>query len=763
MPHQQTRQMALTMVTASIAIALLATSALAMLGQPPASPVPSQFVPAPAAIQDIGPEAFGVLPSIRPQDGNGLDYNGKVAPPNPSSPLVEFSGQREQVQYVHYAFDAMPALPEHAPVIRPDKPPVTEQAVRDIFTRLGLTDPLTITRFGGTWDYYLTASNSAAQFHLDGRGHFSYTAPDLGARCGEATATPYRYPPAITYPTPPGIPTQPPVTPPPPLPTYPPTATATQFGVGTDLCTSRGPAPDDATAIAVAKDFLSKVGFLPDASYTLTVEPPDARLPTLRTVRWAAVAPNGARFVAHGVPRDFGVQRDFTVTVGPNTNVTDASGLTATSGAASSYRLRSAADLAAALQAGEAYATLTLPTTDDGYSAITWRYNQPVAVHVTSAELGYALAYTFDVQPYLIPVVIYTGTANTAESLAIGREIIFSAYVDAVAHPAPQPVPVNPTVPLPTTPDLAALTSYTFTGGLPLTRADFDALATLFGLDNATATIDASPNPIPGGGERILAKYPGGASLSVNGSEGGDWLYNNGGKLSPGPNAPRTAPDVALAVIQQFVTSHHVDLSHLGTPIITQPGIPPETVVCYPLLLDNRLVVDGGGMPECGLRAYVDSGGNRFSLFAESLLVSLQRSGTAALQAMPATGNSATIAGLQPLDPTGNNIVTAQNALDTLATGPKPIPPDADPYAPGTQLARLFIEDEPENTSRHLGNVFIATRGHAAPNLFTADQVTLAYVNISVPTGKGGQRTTYLLPVWLISGQIDIGNRHRIA
>ncbi|MHB8646818.1 MAG: hypothetical protein ACYDAR_13590 [Thermomicrobiales bacterium] len=742
MPHQQTRQMALTMVTASIAIALLATSALAMLGQPPASPVPSQFVPAPAAIQDIGPEAFGVLPSIRPQDGNGLDFSGPGISPNPFNPIVDFSGRHEQARYV---IDATPILPESAPVIRPNAPLPTEQAVRDFAARIGMAGPFDIRHQGGTWDYTLGALDSitGAQATLGSRGTFGYSAPDPGARCGEATATPFRYPPPVLLTPPSGVgwtpapgilPTVTPGTSPPLAPTYPPTPTTTPFGVGSDLCASRSPALDDATAAAVAQDFLSRAGFLPDASYTMQVLPLDARMPTLRAVRWTTTAPNGGRFIGRDASRDIGVQ------VGPDKKVTNAGGALPLSGASSSYRLRSATDLAAALQAGEAYVTLTLPLAEGGYPAFRFAGNEPLGVHVTGAELGYFLAYTFDAQPYLLPVVIYTGAANTAESLAIGKEIGFTAYVDAVAHPTPQAVPVTPTVPLPVTPDLAALASFTITGP-SFTRADFDALASALGFDNSAATVTSRP---VGNGEGFLAKYPDGSTLGAN-YQGGEWQYDNGGPYENTPTAPALSPDAALALVQQFITAHHVDLSNLGTP--TSGELPGGAImtVCYPLLINNAPLANG----RCGLRAFIESGGRRFTLTADPLLVALQRKGAAALQPTLLAGSAA---------------VSAQDALNMLATAPKPIPADADLSQTQWQLARLLIEDDPEQAVHHReGNTLYATRGQAAPNQFTADRVTLAYY-LTTAYGSVTHQTTYqLLPVWLISGQIDIGNRHRVA
>lgn len=728
----------------AVVMLLAATGAFVIAGRAADQPT-ARLTPRAAAVpQDMGPEAFGVLPAIRPQDGNGLDFSQPGTPVFGFSPIVDYSGRHEQIRYV---IDATPTLPGSAPVIRPDAPLPMEQTVRDFAARLGMTGPLDIRRQGGKWDYTIGALDPAtgAQATLGSRGTFAYNAPDPGARCGEATATPFRYPPAALFTPPPGVawtpaPGIPSVT---MTPAVPATPTATPFGVGSELCNTRGTAVDDAIAATVAQDFLARAGFLPDASYTMQVLPPDPRTPTVRPVRWTAAAPNGGRYIGREAARDIGVL------VGPNKNVTNAGGPLPGAGASSSYRLRSAADLAAALQAGEAYVTLTLPLGDTGFPAFTFNGNQPLAVHVTGAELGYSLAYTFDAQPYLLPIVIYTGLANTIDSLAIGKEIGFTAYVDAVAHPAPPPAPVTPTMPLPATPDLVSLASYTFIPS-PLARADFDTLATMFGLNNATAKIDASPNPIPGGGERIFASYPGGASLSVNRSEGGYWQYSNGGASDPGPNRPPPRADAALALVQQFIGAHHLDLSNLGTPTTTYPAAMAATLICYPLLLNNRPVVEiYGGTPTCGLRALVNTGERRFSLDALPLLVALQRDDTAALQATPVSMNP----------------VTAQTALDALATAPKPLPPDADFSALDNQLARLFIEDDPENAARHLvpTTIFNATRGQAAPNSLTANQIAPAYALISVSMGRNSQRLTSLLPVWLISGQIDIGNRHRTA
>ncbi len=693
--RRRTRQTALTVGAALLAAILLATGVLAMVNQSSPShrsaPVPVE------TFQDAGPEAFGVLPAIRPRDGNGLDFNGPGILPDSSNPMVDFSGQHPQALYT---IDAIPALPESAPVIRPDVPMSSEQGLRDLAARLGMTGPLQVSHLGMIWDDTGTVTDltSGARLSLRVRGGFSYSAPDPGARCGETANTPPPYPtPAVRA--------------------VPATATATPFGVGSTLCTSRNPALDDPSAATIARDFLSKMGFLPDASSSMQVQPPDAKTPTLRPVRWTSIAPNGGRFIG----RD--AQRDFVVMVGPDGNVTSASGPTATSGASSLYRLRSTADLAAALQSGDAYATLTLPLSASGLP-ILFQRDQPVDLHVTGAELGYSLAYTFDAQPYLLPVVIYTGTANTAESRALGKEIAFTAYVDAVLHPAPQPVPVTPTVPLPATPDVASLASFTMSGPT-FTRADFDALASALGLDNTTATITSTPSA---NGEAFLAKYPDGANLSTSEPSGG-WQYDNGGR-----------PDAALALAQQFIAAHHIDLSNLGAPTTEQLSGGPTAMVCYPLRINGIPIADG----RCGLRAFVESGGKHFLFAADALLVMVQRSGMAALQPAPATGSVA---------------VSAQDALDTLATAPQPLPDDAHRSQAQGQLGRLAIADDPEQAMHHRGsNIFSATRGQAAPNQFTADRVTLAYLLTIAP----GSTPYHLTPVWLISGQIDVGNRHRV-
>jgi len=716
--RHHTRQ-ALTLATVLFALILLATSALAMIGQPPTSPAPLRPAPAPMVMQDAGPEAFGVLPSIRPQDGNGLDFSGPGIHPNPSSPIVDLSGRHEQIQY---ALDATPVLPESALVIRPMAPLPTEQDVRDFAARIGMTGPLDIRRQGAKWDYTLSALDPAtgAQATLGSRGIFAYSAPDPGARCGEATATPFRYPPSVLVTHSPGYP--------------PPTQTATPFGVGSALCTSRGSALDDATAATVAQDFLTKAGFLPDASYTMQVLPPDVSAPTLRTVRWTVSAPNGGRFIGREASRDIAVQ------IGPDKNVTKAGGALPLSGTSSSYRLHPTADLATALQAGDAYITLVLPLGDTGYPAFSYTGNEPLAVHVTGAELGYSLAYTFDGQPYLLPVVIYTGAANTAESLVLGKEIAFTAYVDAVAHPAPQPAPVTPIVPLPATPDVTSLASFTVNSP-SFTRAVFDALASALGFDNATATVTSTPT---GSGEGFLAKYPDGSNLGAN-YQGGSWQYDNGSLYENNPTAPALPPDAALMFVQQFIAAHHVDLGNLGAPTLGELPGGVITTICYPLLIDGAPIANG----QCGLRAFIESGGKRFTLAADPLLVAMQRNGPAALQ---------------PTPPTSTAAISAQEALDTLATAPKPIPADADLSQTQWQLARLPIEDDPEQASHHRGsNTLYATRGQAAPNQFTADRVTRAYFLTTTSGGTPRQTTYQLQPIWLISGQIDIGNRHRVA
>jgi hypothetical protein len=579
-----------------------------------------------------------------------------------------------------------------------------------------------MTRDGGMWDYRATATDATtgARVQVSGRGGFSYYAPDAGAQCGAATATPQRDTPLPNA--------------------VPPTSTAPPFGTGTEICTGRGPALDDATAATVAHAFLTGAGLLPDPSSIMQVLPLDTHMPTLRTVRWAATAPNGGRFIG----RD--AQRDSTVTVGPNKNVTSASGPIVTSSVSSRYRLRSAADLAATLQAGEAYLTLALPRTDNGMAAIAFRGDQPLDVHITGAALGYSLAYTFDVQPYLLPVVIYTGTANTPDSLTLGKEIGFTAYVDAVAHPAPQPAPVTPTIPLPTAPEITSLASFTVDESSSLTRADFDALAAALGFDIATATVTTTP---VGDRSGFLATFPDGSNLSAN-YGGGGWQYDNGGRSDTGATGPVLSPEAALATVQRLIAAHRVDLNDLGTPTVAQPpNASPQTFVCYPLLLANDPIVSTHGDPECGLDATIGPGGARITLTARPLLLSLQRSGSAAPPTMP---------------PAGTTAITAREALDTLAIAPQSPPVSADPSALADQLARLYIEDEPENATHHfLGNTFVPTRGQAAPNSFTVDRVTLAYIVTQVPNSPPDQAATLLQPVWLISGQIDIGNRHRIA
>ncbi|MGI8855063.1 MAG: hypothetical protein ACR2JW_04880 [Thermomicrobiales bacterium] len=701
--RRQTRHLALTVSTALLAAALIATSALTMMIQ--SSPVQSQSVPAPAAIQDSGPEAFGVLPAIRPQDGDGLDFSGPGMPLNPGNPIVNLHLPPGTATYT---FDTMGTAPDAAPVVRLTVATVTEQSTRDLAARLGMGGPLQVVHGDGKWDYQITATDAAtgAQVSVSTRGSFTYHAPDPGARCGEATI-----PPPVNTPYPNSVPATP---------------TSPPFGTGTDLCQKRAAATDDAHAIAAAHDFLVSSGFPPDPTSAMHILPPDTRTPTLRRVQWAAVAPNGGPLVGREA------QMDDIVTIGPDNRVTDASVTTRTPDAFSSYRLHPAADLAAALQTGDAYATLMLPNDASGYPiAFT---NGPLAVHVTAATLGYSLAYTFDATPYLLPVMIYTGTATTNESAAIGKEIAFTAYVDAIVHPAPQPAPVTPTVPLPSTPDLASLTSFTI-NDLSFTRADFDALAVALGFDNATATVTSTPS---GSGEGFLAKYPDGSNLGAN-YQGGEWQYDSG---APNENTPATqalSPEATLALVQQFIAAHHVDLSDLGVPVAQSSS------VCYPLLIHSDPFADG----RCGLRAFVASSGKRLTITADPLLVALQRNGLSALQ---------------PMAPTGSALITAQDALDTLATAPTPVPVNGGLSQLQGEFGRLMIEDDPEQAVHHRdGNIFYATRGQAAPNSFTADRVTLAYVATQTPHNPPNQTATLLQPVWLISGQIDIGNRHRIA
>jgi hypothetical protein len=162
------------------------------------------------------------------------------------------------------------------------------------------------------------------------------------------------------------------------------------------------------------------------------------------------------------------------------------------------------------------------------------------------------------------------------------------------------------------------------------------------------------------------------------------------------------------------------------------------------LLINNTPTTDG----HCGLRASIGSGGKRFTIATDPLLVALQRDGMSALQSTA---------------PTGSAVIAAQDALDTLATAPTPIPVNADPSQPQWRFARLLIADDPERAAQHPDNTFSATRGQAAPNQFTVEGVTLAYY-LTISYGGASHQLTYQLqPVWLISGTIDIGLRHRIA
>src|SRR5207249_1698174 len=100
--RQHTPQTTRTIGVSVLAVALLATSAVAIVTRPP--PPSGRAAPAPAAtIQDLGLEAFGVLPTIRPQDGNGLDFSQPGVPGFGFSPIVDYSGRHEQVRYVNDA------------------------------------------------------------------------------------------------------------------------------------------------------------------------------------------------------------------------------------------------------------------------------------------------------------------------------------------------------------------------------------------------------------------------------------------------------------------------------------------------------------------------------------------------------------------------------------------------------------------------------------------------------------------------------------
>lgn len=158
-----------------------------------------------------------------------------------------------------------------------------------------------------------------------------------------------------------------------------------------------------------------------------------------------------------------------------------------------------------------------------------------------------------------------------------------------------------------------------------------------------------------------------------------------------------------------------------------------------------------GGTDDCGITASVESGSpNPFSLRANALLFALQRNG---------------VAGIQPAPPTGSAAITPRQALDALALAPPPMPLNADPFAPQSPLGRLYVTDDPENAVHRQGNTTILalTRGQAAPNQFTVTSIGLAYIRTSVRTSAGQGPADQLQPVWRIAGQLDSGDRHRIA
>lgn len=704
MPRRSARWLTVAVIGAALALVTPAAGRFS-------APSRAREIAAPASPQAFGPQAFGVLPAIRPLDGNGLDFNQRGAPPY-APQVQDFSPPRGQIAYT---LDTVGSLPQTAPVYRLDVAPATEQRLSDLATAVGMRGPLSFNDAAGHWDRRLSATEASApnvrSVTLTARGTFSYLASDPGALCGAPTATPI-------------------VLPSPAAQSIPATATPTPFGVGTDLCANRGPAIDEARAIAIARDFLATVGFPPDPSYTVST-PPESSTPSVRAVHFAATAPDGSPLVGKEA------QRDFVVMIGPDGQVTFAGGPTTLAIAASAYPLRSAADLAATLQAGDAYATLTFPPELSGLEHRN-RALSPLAVHVTAATPGYALAYTFDATPYLIPVMTYTGTAATAESQALGKEIGFTAYVDAVQHPAPDPAPIMTQGPLPATPDLGALASYTFVPRAT-TRAEFDALLTDLGF--AGNTVEPFPATNPTG---WWAKLPDGTSLSVGAIAGG-WSYDSGGRIVIDQNSRAPATDDALAVVRQFIDTHHVRLDNLGVPVTTSATSDATVSVCYPLLINGHAVL---GSEECALRAFVGPAGtNRLVLTASSLLVALQRDGTAALQTTPVSGTA----------------IGPQQALDALATGP-PTVAGADDTAKYQPLERLRIEDEPENATHHFTtNTFYATRGQAAPNQFIGVDVTIAYIVTSLPAGNAGPPADQLQPVWRLAGQIDIGVRHRIA
>ncbi len=659
-------------------------------------------------------------------DGNGLDFDipggGALTSLGPVLDNVSLAGA-----HATYTFDTTGALPPSAPVVRLAVAPVSEPALRDLAARLGMTGALQVVRDGGQWEYSITATEITTGTHvtLESRGNFSYGAPDPGARCGETGAPPRIVPTPLTPPV------------------VPATATATAYGAGSDLCTNRAPAPDETHAIAAARDFLTNAGFLPDASTPVHVLPPPLAAPTLRPVQWAATAPNGGLLIG----RD--AQMDTVIMVSPDNRVVNATGTTRTPDAISTYPLRPAAELAAALQAGDAYVSLTLPQ-DASAQPIIFQGNDALAVHITAAALGYALAYTFDARPYLLPVLIYTGTASNA---AAGGAIGFTTYVDAVARPAPMPVPVTATAPLPATPDLTSLASFTFTP-LPFTRDEFDALARALGYDNATTTVETVP---AADANAMRARYADGSTLGVNFQSGG-WAYDSpnppaDSPITIGPNDPAPSRDSALAMVQQFIAAHHVNLDDLDMSTITQsPPMSHTTIVCYPLLLTTLPVVRSyGGDADCGITALVESGNpNHLEVQANALLIAVQRGGVAAIQSA---------------SPVGNGVITAQQALDALALAPPPNSLNANPSIPQSQLARLYVTDDPENALHRRGNTTILalTRGQAAPNQFTVTSIELVYVRTSLPTNMTYQQMDQLQPVWRIAGQIDIGDRHRIA
>lgn len=550
-------------------------------------------------------------------------------------------------------------------------------------------------------------------FTFSSLGRFDYYAYDPGEGCGGMPPTPASH-------------------------GYPSAPEGTPLADRPNPCLNRGAAPNEADAIIAARDVLTTLSSPPDPSAKVTLLPPSTATPTVREVLFANPTPSGIALtqmdgsnISPLFPYNIGAA------IGPRNQVVRAFGSMMMLDAQENYPLRPAAELIAALRTGDDYAIRTLP--QDASGNVIAPPSAPYTVQMHSISLMYTPVFTIDARPYLLPVAVYTGTAETNESKATGKPIVFITYVDAVAHPASRPVPIT-MPPLPMTPDSAGLPSRTYASA-PISRTDFDNLATYFGSGSTIAlNVHLPYSPIV---SAYAATYPDGSTLSVESQRRLSWEYHMQAIGTPG--AVRAAPatrDVALASARQFFATHPFPPDNLGMPFVDteQNDTSHDLVVCYPALIGGYPVVDVSGRPYCGLNVWVSIDVERITVRGSANFLDFRRDDSSPTHTVvPPRG--ATIPTQTAID-----ALDSGSAANIVSTGQVPSPPFT---------WRVNIPDETQK-----GTPYYTNWGNAAPNRFIVDAVTLVYTLYADP--QASPFDTHVRPAWLITGTMDCGDRHRL-